>query len=252
MPKTVTIPVARTGIIRGCGEARTQGAVYLESGVSSTGLPLEQFLVDPPQPYDTDQKIGVSIVPDGKGTYHVIDWVGEQHYPMPSDFLEEGRLHGFSRKISRTTEFDKLTKDSRLIFVHPKAIVTNAAEIAPYLPDHKLRGRCAHFAKTGDDAHFHDRNVSCSRFWYALAEANGTRVTSDDMLLPERKVSKDTSYVVEPLPYDAPEPIYRPGIIAQVPITNISVIATSDSSHKATTTRIAQAVQGIPVLERPD
>src|SRR5690606_32030628 len=116
-------------IIRGCGEARTQGAVYLESGVSSTGLPLEQFLVDPPQPYNTDQKIGVSIVPDGKGTYHVIDWVGEQHYPMPSDFLEEGRLHGFSRKISRTTEFDKLTKDSRLIFVHPKAIITNAAEI---------------------------------------------------------------------------------------------------------------------------
>jgi len=37
-----------------------------------------------------------------------------------------------------------------------------------------------------------------------------------------------------------------------VPITNISVIATSDGSHKATITRIAQAVQGIPVLERPD
>lgn len=252
MPNAVTILTARAGIARGCGVARTQGAVYLECGVGSTGVPLEHYLVDPPQPYDTDQKIGVSIVPDGKGTYHVIDWVGAEHYPMPNDFLEEGRLHGFSRKISRTTEFDKLTKDSRLIFVHPKAIVANAAEIAPFLPDHKLKSRCAHFAKTGEDDHFQTPNASCTRLWYALAEANSTRITSDDMLLPERKVSADTSYVVEPLPYGAPEPVYRPGIIAKVPITNLSVIATKDGGHKATLSRVAQAVQGIPVIERPN
>ena len=111
MPNAVTILTARAGIARGCGVARTQGAVYLECGVGSTGLPLEHYLVDPPQPYDTDQKIGVSIVPDGKGTYHVIDWVGAEHYPMPNDFLEGGRLHGFSRKISRTTEFEKVVSE---------------------------------------------------------------------------------------------------------------------------------------------
>ncbi len=252
MPSTITAPIARTGIARGCGAARTQGAVYLESGVGAGGLPLEQFLVDPPQPYDTDQKIGVDIVADGKGTFHVIDWVGAEHYPMPSDFLEEGRLHGFSRKVSRTNEFHKLTKDSQLIFIHAKAIVTNAAEIAPYLPDHKLRARCAHFARSGDDAHLHDPNVGCTRFWYALAEATGTRITENDTLLPERKVGDATGYIVEPLPYGAPDPQYRPGIIARVPITNISVIATSDGSHKATLSRIAQTTHGIPVLERPD
>jgi len=252
MPSTPTIPVARAGISRGCGTARTQGGVYLESGVGTGGLPLEQFLLDPPQPYDTDQKIGISVVPDGKGTFHVIDWVGAEHYPMPSDFLEEGRLHGFSRKVSRNSEFNKLTTDSRLMFVHPKAIITNATELAPHLPDHRLRGRCAHFARSGDDAHLNDPTISCTRIWYALAEANSTRMTNDGMLLPERQVAKDTSYIVEPLPAGAPEPQYRPGIIAQVPITNISVIANTDGSHKATASRITQIVNGIPVIERTE
>jgi len=250
-PATNQPPLARAGVARGCGEARTQGAVYLECGVGVGGAPLEQLLVDPPKPYTTDQKIGVTLVPV-KGVYHVIDWVGEQHYPMPTDFLEEGRLHGFSRKVSRNLDFDKLTPDSRVYFVHPKAVVANAADLAPHLPDHRLKGRCARFAQTGDETHLRDGNVSCTRYWYALAEANGTRITSDDRLLPERRVSKDTAYLVEPLPQDAPEPQYRSGIIAIAPITAITVVAAKDDSHKATVERIAKQLQGrLPILERP-
>ena len=246
------VPVARTGMPRGCGTARIQGAVYLESGVGNTGLPLEQFLYDPPQPFDPDRHIGVDIVPDGKGTYHVIDWVGEAHYPMPTDFLEEGRQHGFSRKVSRNLEFDKLTANSLILFAHAKAIITNAAELAPYLPEHRLRGRCAHFALTEDETHFNDPNTSCTRHWYALAEANSTRANADGSLMPVREVAKGTTYPVEALPADAPAPKYRPGLIARVPISNISVVANQDGSHKATAARISQIVTGIPVLERAD
>ena len=246
-----SVPLARSSIARGCGDARTAGAVYLESGLSASGrLELEHFLVDPPVAYQTDQKIGVDFVQDKSGTWHVIDWVGEQHYPYPSDFLEEGRRHGFSRKISRNSQFDKLTADSRLVFVHPRAIVANAPDIHPYLPEHRIKHHCANYARSGDDAHIHAPDISCTRLWYALAPANNTRVTNDGMLIPERQVSKDTAYVVEPLPFDAPEPVFKSGIIAKLPITNISVIRSPGDAHKGTLERLAQGVQGIPVTER--
>ena len=246
-----TVPLARSTIARGCGDARTAGAVYLESGLSPSGrLDLEHFLADPPVEYKTDQKIGVDFVQDKNGTWHIFDWVGSEHYPYPSDFLEEGRLHGFSRKISRNSQFDKLTPDSRLVFVHPRAIVTNARDIHPHLPEHRIKHHCAHYAKTGDDKHIHEPGTSCTRLWYALAPANNTRVTGDGMLIPERQVSKDTAYVVEPLPFDAPEPTFKSGIIAQLPITNISVIHSAGDTHKATLDRLAQGVKGIPVTER--
>jgi hypothetical protein len=245
--------LARGDIQRGCGLKRTAGAVYLEVGASPNGQPLENFLVDAPSPYVTKQKIGVDFVQDKTtGVWHIFDHVGAQYYPFASDFLEEARLHGVSRKIARSSRFDHLTSDSRLYVVHPHAIVTNAREIHPHLPEHRLKHRCAHFARSGDDAHLHDPDLSCSRLWYGLAPANSTRITSDGGLLPERQLTPDTAYVVEPLPFETPAPHYASGIVAVLPITSISVIASKDGSHAATAAKLQAAVRGIPVNVRTD
>ncbi|GGR15842.1 hypothetical protein [Deinococcus ruber] len=67
---------------------------------------------------------------DQAGVTHVLDWVGEGHYPEIADFIEEARLKGVSRKISHTAPISGLTKDSRLFLVHPRAAIRNADQLA--------------------------------------------------------------------------------------------------------------------------
>ena len=75
------------GVPRGCG-TRTSGGVYLECGTGYGGRPLEFFLADPPIPLTCDTKLGVQLI-ERDGVVHVLDWIGEQHYPNCADFLEK-------------------------------------------------------------------------------------------------------------------------------------------------------------------
>lgn len=117
----LAVPVAR-----GCGQ-RQRGGIYLECGLSPNGKPIEHFLMDPPTPIPDDVAIpkqGIGWV-HRDGVWHVLDHVGAVHYPNVADFIEEARLYGISRRVPRTTLFRRLTKDSRLLLVHGRAIVTN-------------------------------------------------------------------------------------------------------------------------------
>lgn len=255
-PDPTTTPYARTNITRGCGRARTAGGIYLEIGLTPNGQPLEHYLLDPPIPHTVDSALGVSFYQDQTGTYHILDHVGTKHYPYPSDFLEEGRQHGFSRRINSTliqSHFSKLSAASTLTFVHARAIVSNASEIYPYLPEHRLKHRCAYYVRSGNDEHIHDADLSCSRYWYALAPANRTGIRANGEMVPERAVTEDTSYSVEALPLETPEPTYESGIVARLPITAITVVTSPDGSHKRTLQRIRDAAgaSGIPIAARP-
>lgn len=77
---------------RGCGASRTKGGVYFECSLSPYGLPLENFIVDPPVPIDANEfgvtQIGVKLM-ERKGVWHVMDWVGSTHYPNVGDYLED-------------------------------------------------------------------------------------------------------------------------------------------------------------------
>ena len=59
---------------------------------------------------------------------HVVDWIGASHYPNVADWIEETIRFGVSRRISRATSFERLTRESRLILIHPRAWLDNAAE----------------------------------------------------------------------------------------------------------------------------
>lgn len=125
---THTVPV------RGCG-TRVRGGIYAETHLSEdgNGLPIEAFLLDPPLRLDF-AKLGVTAIGtkmiERAGVFHLIDLVGSMHYPNVSDYIEEVRRFGVSRRISSSTDFSKLTAESRLLMGHSRAFITNFSEYA--------------------------------------------------------------------------------------------------------------------------
>ncbi len=126
---------------RGCGR-RVQGGVYWECGLDPDGAPLEEFLIDPPTPIPAGLTItprGVSLIRIG-GVAHVVDWVGAAHYPNVLDFVSEvGRL-GLSRRLPATLDFAQLVPASRILLVHARARVENAAAYGPFPCPKRLHG----------------------------------------------------------------------------------------------------------------
>lgn len=113
-------------VVRGCG-TRIAGGVYLEVTQGPGGSPVEFFLQDPPRPIPFGlglSPIGVHFVQEeSTGLWHVFDVVGSEHYPNVTDFVEEVRRYGVSRRIARTAEFEKLGPGSRLVLLHQRAIL---------------------------------------------------------------------------------------------------------------------------------
>src|SRR5260221_3513703 len=118
---------------RGCGE-REQGGVYAECGLSPYGTPLEYFLIDPPRPLPE----GLDIVnkpqlweDPATGTTHLLIWIGAEHYEYCVDYVEETYRFGASRRINPNLELARLTRSSRMILAHPRAINTLWEEQRP-------------------------------------------------------------------------------------------------------------------------
>lgn len=138
------IPVAR-----GCG-SRTANGLYAECGVGDGGLPVEDFLVDPPHPFVRDELDIVNkatVVEGADGVRHVMMWVGEEHYPHVADFIEEARLYGVSRRLPGDFDMSTLTPGaSKMILVHPRAY--NAGWL-----DQALADRCKKLIEGHDARH---------------------------------------------------------------------------------------------------
>lgn len=110
---------------RGCGK-RKKGGIYAEVPFKDDdGLPFEHFLVCPPIPIQDPKAYGVTPLGvkliERHGVYHVFDWIGSKHYPNVWDFIEEGKVHGISRRLPKNLDFSKITKESRIIFIHSRA-----------------------------------------------------------------------------------------------------------------------------------
>jgi len=129
--------------VRGCG-TRTPGGTYLVCTTSPSGLPVEYFVVDPPISMDT-KPFRSPILHEQNGTCHVIIWIGEKFYPSAVDFIEEARIQGVSRRIPNTFPLEKLTANSKMILIHPRATSPNFVQLVEnsQLPEHK----CKHYNK---------------------------------------------------------------------------------------------------------
>ena len=113
-------------VARGCGDSRTKGDAYWETARSPKGKPIEFWIVDPPVKIDPDvlriSPQGVTLLEDKNGVHHVLDWIGAMHYPNITDFLEEARRFGVSRKCELSAnEYALLSPESKLICIHSAA-----------------------------------------------------------------------------------------------------------------------------------
>lgn len=108
---------------RGCGD-RQDGGLYITVGLGNFGLPLEEFIVDPVVAWQGARTLRAPmIIADAKGINHLVMGIGKQFYPFVSDFIEETRRLGVSKRVSSDFDLSPLTLGkSRLLLMHPKAI----------------------------------------------------------------------------------------------------------------------------------
>ena len=212
------------GIPRGCG-TRQQGGIYAETGLAPEGVLIEFYFIDPPKPYEIEHKVGVELV-ELDGVTHVMDWIGEGHYPYVADFIEEVRNFGLSRRLPRSLDFSKLDHRSKIICVHARAIITNRFD---WTQEEVPESLCGLLCRAGTDYHIEQPNEMCSRHWYTAPptiEGTGYRE------------GPSFTYSVWPPPENVLEPEYRPGIFGMFPLTRICVIESEDGSHLDTVTSI--------------
>jgi len=220
---------------RGCG-TRVTGGIYAECGCGEGGKPLEDFLICPPLKIDP-QAFG--LTPRGvqlyqrNGVWHILDWVGSQHYPNVADFVEEARLFGISRRLAKTLDFAKLTPESRMLLVHARAYVENFHEYAekweprgyggyrrPDIPHPS--GRCP---KDVGEHNLPDPPLMCSGvFWQDIEGGQG------ESRLVTRTMPSFT-YTAACRPEDV-EPQYHPAIFASFPVHCLAVITGANGEHE--------------------
>jgi len=254
--------VGAAAVRRGCG-VRQQGGAYAETGLSSNGLPLEAFLIDPPIRVDAEAigltAVGVKLMAraDGSAT-DVWDIVGTEHYHNVADFLEEVRRFGMSRRLPATLDFGRLGPGSRHVVLHARGLLANWRDLAP-----ERAQECPRVAanrslivrgatqETADrycpvppthELPFPEHQTMCCGLWWddvaggAPAEGRADRLTSRSMpsfTYAARRIAPDVARD------------YRLAIVASLPITRIAVIRADDGRHEPVVT--AAAKSALPV-----
>lgn len=240
-----------TGLVRGCGR-RQKGAAYLEVAMSPDGQPIEEFLLDPPIPIDKDalglSNIGVKLIQRGTtGIWDVWDIIGQQHYLNVSDFVEEARRFGISRRLSTKLDFSLLTEQSRLMLLHSRAWIDNHYDytVAP-----AGLGQCPKRLPSHDPWNDNATSVMCVGLWNEDIEGGkqcergihpiGSIVAVEQ--LKERE-GQEHRYVERTMPafkysgYRRPDgvtPVYKLALFAAFPIGRLVVIRDDDGDyHKA-------------------
>lgn len=256
--------------MRGCG-SRVAGGVYATTGLSNTGRPVEDFLYDPPlthvkiegEDVPIVEALGISpkgttLFQDESGTNHIIDWVGQEHYPNVADFVEEVRVMGLSRRLGLKLKWTELSRGSRIMLVHARGSIANAhdyflPEAEYYRPPYeKVRPRGCPRKRVD---HQPDRALDmCARLWWqdldplsfeapAYEEANamgGMRRTMRKMPSFQYEAMLRPAGVV---------PGYQPALFMVLPIMRLEVIQDEDGRAEETAERISVAPFPITIVE---
>jgi hypothetical protein len=112
---------------RGCG-FRLAGGVYAAFDIAydperpvGREIALGQYFLERPIHVDPAalgvSPVGVTMI-ERNGTWHLLDWVGEQHYPTALEFANEVYAMGLSRRMPANLDFSRLDADSRILLLH--------------------------------------------------------------------------------------------------------------------------------------
>lgn len=200
---------------RGSGRRLANG-IYAECDLRKYGSPVESYLFDPPVSVPPDLAVDpfqarllqTSLLIGGvrRAVVHVVDWIASANYLNVADFIEEARLLGVSRLLGSDLDFSLLTKESRLILVHSRAMIANALA---YTQDRQ----CPKGKK-------HKAGVQCCGLWWE-------DIHDGDPLDGSRAVVRQTKSV-QYLGLAAPTavvPDYAPGFFASFPISRLVAVA---------------------------
>lgn len=248
---------------RGCG-FRVKGGIYLCTGLSEDGSPIEDFLVDPPTIIDATKlglsPIGMKIIKRGD-TYHILDWVGSEYYPNVADFIEEARRYGTSRRAPSTLDFSKLGPGSRHLYVHGKAGIVNYPDYRKAISDADesqimatwAGGRCPKrkhdFFESPDE--FSERGKGDQCLGWCWQDIEGGKPSRNFLSDPEWDRPRRVVRVMPSLyyyGYSRPAditPEYTPAIFMSLPITSIQIVK-GGNDEKAK--EVASKAQ-LPLLE---
>lgn len=248
---------------RGCG-TRKKGGVYWEVGMGPDGMPLEHFLIDPPTPlpeeYQGMSRQGVTTYTDPKtGVTHVLDWVGEEHYPNVMDFTEEVRRFGLSRRIPKNFDFSLITEKSRILLIHRRAIIRNCYE---YPAPDTCPKQYANHTPEADPDNYNPRRF-CIGHWrmdLTIPEGEGGEVGGEAAEgLHREHEGKTWKYAERRCPSfnyagfmrpDEVEPTYTPGIFASFPCGRLVVVKDDDDSHMETFDKMLSASVPLDIVEQ--
>jgi len=222
--------LVNANIERGCGR-RQIGALYACVPTSTSGTPIEYFIVDPPLPWNAGHFRGARLHTRADGTVDMLLWVGAEHYPFVSDFIEEARIHGISRRVpvSKELGYSILTPNkSRILLVHPRAIFEGGYTQPEYSRESDLRPSV--LPTGGDCNHPTERTKGITYCAFAgwgissLWSMSNHSVEEADLLA--KIITPSVEYFVRRPNRVVPPTLdcFRPGIFAAFPLSHFEFV----------------------------
>lgn len=193
------------------------------------------LVLDPPVPIDIEaiglQAIGVKMF-ERNGVYHILDWVGENHYPNVADFVEEALAVGVSRRMPSNLDYSRITPDSRLLLVHKKAFLDGRSDLQNSTP------ACPSITPS------HDGTIDgmvpmCVRHWWNDLEG-GTLVTEGGREVA-RALQCGASYTGWRRANRSLYPVRMPAIFASVKLSRLALVRDTAGGDRDTAARLRAA-----------
>ena len=188
------------------------------------GLPLARFIIDPPIEARSWAPHRAPILFQGD-PFHVAIWVGEQGYEYTTDFVEEVRMKGASRRVAKTFPWEKLSPLSWMFFFHARAVLLNwnqwTYESIP----------CP-YVVSGSNPTVCDQHVAGEEFCYGMLYSHAN--PNHDLYT---RAIGDVPYEVfqpEPKAEDA-EPVWMTGKFLRLPVTKVDHVRFEDGSEDGET-----------------
>jgi len=146
-------------------------------------------------------------------------FVGENHYPWPNDFSEEAQRVGVSKRVSRKSIPHIVPGETRLVLIHPKAIVKVTAEGMGLwdLAAELVLEHIVHAKGYGED--WLDRFILGNIF----DEQAGEYTSGLTRMLRAAERAKDLKRIEEKYGIE-----YFPGVFGWCPLSGIQYVAKSD------------------------
>jgi hypothetical protein len=214
--------------------------VYAECALGPGGIPVDACIVDPPIVVD---EVALALPKRGSvlrtfdsgasPTWHIIDRVGESHYPHVADVVEEVRQMGASRRLNTAAiDFSKITPDTKLMLAHPRAHIVNIAAVYAAYGDWPPAGWVCPRRRTAHTCATAPAQMCAAAWWRDLDAADA--VPGPVSLSPRvaRRVMPWGAYMGRSRPRD-PSPIYAAAIFMILPLTRLVVIEGAHGEHKA-------------------